>query len=110
HLKVPAIDLAEVGAGGGSLVWLDPAGALQVGPESAGASPGPVCYDKGGETPTITDANLLLGYLNPAHLVGGALKLNAAKPPEVFPTKIDQPLGISLERAARGEHMIAALP
>src|SRR5438067_12472677 len=78
-LKVPAIDLAEVGAGGGSLAWIDAAGALQVGPESAGASPGPVCYDKGGETPTLTDANLLLGYINPAHLVGGALKLNAAK-------------------------------
>jgi N-methylhydantoinase A len=107
-LKVPAIDLAEVGAGGGSLVWLDPALALQVGPESAGASPGPVCYDKGGETPTVTDANLLLGYLNPAHLVGGALRLNAAKARAAFTRKIAQPLGMPLERAAHGAHLIAA--
>ena len=64
-LKVPAIDLAEVGAGGGSLVWIDGGGALQIGPESAGALPGPVCYDKGGETPTVTDANVVLGYINP---------------------------------------------
>src|SRR5256714_11764365 len=107
-LKVPAIDLAEVGAGGGSLVWLDPAGALQVGPESAGASPGPVCYDKGGETPTITDANLLLGYLNPAHLVGGALKLNEHKARHVFNERVAKPLGMPLERAAHGAHLIAA--
>src|SRR5437762_12507798 len=107
-LEVPAIDLAEVGAGGGSLVWLDPAGALQVGPESAGASPGPVCYDKGGETPTITDANLLLGYLNPAHLVGGALKLNPTKAEKVFREKIAKPLRMPLEQAAHGAHLIAA--
>src|ERR671934_359918 len=78
-LKVPAIDLAEVGAGGGSHVWIDAGGALQVGPESAGATPGPVCYDQGGTVPTVTDANVLLGYLNPRYLVGGALKLNAEK-------------------------------
>jgi N-methylhydantoinase A len=107
-LKVPAIDLAEVGAGGGSLVWIDPAGALQVGPESAGAAPGPVCYDKGGDTPTITDANLLLGYLNPAHLVGGALKLNADKARRIFSDRIANPLGMPLERAAHGAHLIAA--
>jgi N-methylhydantoinase A len=107
-LKVPAIDLAEVGAGGGSLVWLDAAGALQVGPESAGASPGPVCYDAGGETPTVTDANLILGYINPAHLVGGALKLNADKAKRVFTEKIAKPLGMSVEKAAHGAHLIAA--
>jgi N-methylhydantoinase A len=107
-LKVPAIDLAEVGAGGGSLVWIDAAGALQIGPESAGASPGPVCYDKGGEIPTVTDANLLLGYLNPSHLVGGALKLNAEKARRAFGEKIAAPLGMALERAAHGAHLIAA--
>jgi N-methylhydantoinase A len=107
-LKVPAIDLAEVGAGGGSLVWLDPAGALQIGPESAGASPGPVCYDKGGEIPTITDANLLLGYLNPAYLVGGALKLNPERAKSVFAQKVAAPLGMSVEAAAHGAHLIAA--
>jgi N-methylhydantoinase A len=107
-LKVPAIDLAEVGAGGGSHVWIDAGGALQAGPESAGASPGPVCYDMGGETPTITDANVLLGYINPAHLVGGALKLNAGKARAVFTEKIAKPLGMPLERAAYGAHLIAA--
>ena len=107
-LKVPAIDLAEVGAGGGSLVWLDAAGSLQVGPESAGASPGPVCYDAGGETPTVTDANVILGYINPAHLVGGALKLNAVKAQRVFAEKIASPLGMTVEKAAHGAHLIAA--
>jgi N-methylhydantoinase A len=97
-LKVPAIDLAEVGAGGGSLVWLDAAGSLQVGPESAGASPGPVCYDAGGETPTVTDANVILGYINPAHLVGGALKLNAVKAQRVFAEKIASPLGMTVRK------------
>jgi len=107
-LKVPAIDLAEVGAGGGSLVWIDPAGALQVGPQSAGASPGPVCYGKGGDTPTVTDANLLLGYLNPSHLVGGALKLDAEKAHDIFNERIAKPMSMPLERAAHGAHLIAA--
>src|SRR5204863_432363 len=65
-LKVPAIDLAEVGAGGGSILWIDSGGALQAGPMSAGATPGPVCYDQGGSEPTVTDANVVLGYINPA--------------------------------------------
>jgi N-methylhydantoinase A len=107
-LKVPAIDLAEVGAGGGSHVWIDAGGALQVGPESAGASPGPVCYDAGGEVPTITDANVILGLLNPKHLVGGALKLNAAKARAAFEAKVAKPLGLSVEAAAFGAHEIAA--
>jgi N-methylhydantoinase A len=107
-LKVPAIDLAEVGAGGGSHVWIDPGGALQAGPESAGAFPGPVCYDKGGTAPTITDANVLLGYINPGHLVGGAVKLNADKARAAFEEKIARPLGMTIERAAYGAHLIAA--
>jgi N-methylhydantoinase A len=107
-LKVPAIDLAEVGAGGGSLVWIDGGGALQIGPESAGALPGPVCYDKGGETPTVTDANVVLGYINPSHLVGGALTLNADKARAAFADKVAKPLGLSLEQAAYGAHLIAA--
>ena len=93
-LKVPAIDLAEVGAGGGSLVWIDGGGSLQIGPESAGALPGPVCYDKGGETPTVTDANVVLGYINPGHLVGGALTLNADKARKAFQDKVASPLGL----------------
>jgi N-methylhydantoinase A len=107
-LKAPAIDLAEVGAGGGSHVWIDAGGSLQVGPESAGATPGPVCYDKGGETPTVTDANLLLGYLNPGYLVGGALRLNPEKARRVFEARIAQPLGMTIEKAAHGAHLIAA--
>ena len=104
-LKVPAIDLAEVGAGGGSILSIDAGGSLRAGPESAGASPGPVCYDAGGENPTITDANIILGYLNPNHLVGGAVKLNKEKAANVFKEKIAEPLGLSLEY---GAHLISA--
>src|SRR4051794_4572732 len=76
-LKVPAIDLAEVGAGGGSILWIDSGGALQVGPMSAGAVPGPVCYDQGGEEAAVADANGGPGYINPGQLVGGALGVPA---------------------------------
>ena len=76
-LRVPAIDIAEVSSGGGSIAWVDRGGSLQVGPHSAGAVPGPVCYDNGGEDPTVTDANVMLGYLNPQHLLGGGFPLNA---------------------------------
>jgi len=106
-LKVPAIDLAEVGAGGGSRVWIDAGGALQVGPQSAGAEPGPVCYDKGGDVPTLTDANVLLGFINPKALVGGALKLNAEKTRLIFAEKVANPLGMTIERAAHGAFEIA---
>jgi N-methylhydantoinase A len=106
-LKVPAIDLAEVGAGGGSVIWIDSGGALQIGPQSAGASPGPVCYDLGGTLPTLTDANVVLGYINPDHLVGGALKLNAPRARSVIEEKIARPLGMSVEGAAWGACLIA---
>ena len=107
-LKVPAIDLAEVGAGGGSVLWIDPGGSLQVGPESAGAHPGPLCYDHGGTEPTVTDANLILGYINPDYLVGGALTLNPARSHEVVAERIAAPLGLDLAHAAFGAHRIAA--
>jgi N-methylhydantoinase A len=107
-LRVPAIDLAEVGAGGGSIVWIDAGGALQVGPRSAGAAPGPLCYDLGGTEPTITDANVILGYLNPTQLAGGAVKLNAARAHEGFQAQVAAPLGLSLADAAWGAHLIAA--
>ncbi len=107
-LKVPAIDLAEVGAGGGSVLWIDPGGSLQVGPESAGAHPGPLCYDKGGTEPTVTDANLILGYINPDYLVGGALPLNPAPGHAVVAERIAAPLGLDLAHAAFGAHRIAA--
>jgi N-methylhydantoinase A len=108
RLKVPAIDLAEVGAGGGSIVWVDPGGAMQIGPRSAGASPGPVCYGLGGEEPTVTDANVVLGYLNPAYLVGGALSIDASLSHAALEDKVAQPLGLALAHAAYGAHEIAA--
>ena len=107
-LKVPAIDLAEVGAGGGSHVWIDAGGSLRVGPESAGAWPGPVCYDLGGDIPTVTDANVVLGYLNPTGLAAGSVTLNADKARAVFAAKVAKPLGLSLEEAAYGAYRIAA--
>ena len=107
-LRVPAIDLAEVGAGGGSLVWIDPGGALQVGPRSAGALPGPLCYDLGGTEPTITDANVILGYLSPTRLAGGSVKLNAARAHEIFEEKVARRVGMPLVEAAHGAHLIAA--
>ncbi len=105
---MPAIDLAEVGAGGGSIVWRDAGGALQVGPRSAGASPGPLCYDLGGTEPTVTDANVVLGYLSPSALAGGAVKLNAARAHEVFQERVAAPMGLPLAEAAYGAHLIAA--
>ena len=108
RLKVPAIDLAEVGAGGGSMVWIDPAGALQIGPRSAGADPGPVCYGTGGTEPTVTDACAILGYLNPDHLVGGDLAIDTDLSRAVFSETIAEPLGLTLERAAFGAYEIAS--
>lgn len=80
-VRVPVIDLAEVSAGGGSIAWVDPAGALRIGPQSAGAEPGPVCYGRGGTLPTVTDANLVLGYLDRGSLLGGRMPIdfNAAR-------------------------------
>ena len=106
-LRVPAIDIAEVGAGGGSVVWVDPVGALHVGPRSAGAVPGPVCYGTGGEEPTLTDANLLLGYLNPTELLGGALPIDREEARAVFATRVARPLGLDVVAAAFGVHRIA---
>jgi N-methylhydantoinase A len=106
-VRVPAIDIAEVGAGGGSVVWLDKGGAMRVGPRSAGAVPGPVCYAAGGTQPTVTDANVLLGYLNPEYLVGGALRLDADRAARVFHDRVSRPLGLDLTRAAYGAHLIA---
>ena len=107
-LKVPAIDLAEVGAGGGSIITIDAGGSMQVGPQSAGAFPGPVCYDQGGTEPTVTDANVVLGYINPTHLVGGALTLNPEKSRQVLEEKVAKPVGLEVAHAAYGAHQIAA--
>ncbi len=101
-IRVPVIDLAEVSAGGGSIAWLDPAGALRVGPQSAGAEPGPVCYGKGGSRPTVTDANLVLGYLDPQYLLGGALAVDYDKAAAAITEQIAEPLGLGLAEAANG--------
>ena len=106
-LKLPVIDIAEVGAGGGSTVWLDAAGAIKVGPQSAGASPGPACYGTGSEEPTVTDANVILGYLNPLALAGGALPIQKALSQAAIEKKIAQPLSRSVVEAAYGIHMVA---
>jgi len=105
-VQVPTIDIAEVGAGGGSIAWIDAGGAIQVGPRSAGAAPGPVCYDFGGVDTTVTDANLLLGYLNPEYLVGGALKVNRAKAEEQLDALAER-VAASRTELAHGIHLIA---
>ena len=106
-LRVPSIDLAEVGAGGGSIAWIDPAGALKVGPESAGAAPGPACYGAGGIEPTITDANVYLGLTNCEALAGGALKIRADLAERAIRERIAEPLGIDAAKAAWGIRTIA---
>ena len=105
-VKVPVIDLAEVGAGGGSIVWIDSGGALKVGPRSAGSFPGPACYDSGGSEATVTDANLVLGYINPSHLAGGEVKLNSSMADSSIGSAGDL-LGLSALDTAHGVHDIA---
>ncbi len=106
-LRVPALDIAEVGAGGGSLVRVDPGGGLRVGPDSAGADPGPVCYGLGNEQPTLTDANLALGYLNQTHLLGGSLAIDAEAARRALAERVAGPLGLDLLEAAHGVHLVA---
>ncbi len=105
-VQAPTIDIAEVGAGGGSIAAVDLAGGIQVGPRSAGAEPGPVCYDRGGSEPTVTDANLVLGYISPTALVGGDLKLNPARA-EAAIGALGARIGLSAVDTAYGIHLIA---
>jgi N-methylhydantoinase A len=107
-LKLPAIDLAEVGAGGGSICRLDAAGAPKVGPDSAGADPGPVCYGRGGTAPTVTDCSLVLGYLDPDGLVGGALKVDSDAARAAIARDLARPLRCSVEAAAFGMLRLAS--
>jgi N-methylhydantoinase A len=100
-IRVPSFDIVEVGAGGGSLAWIDRGGALRVGPEGAGADPGPVCYSNGGTRPTVTDANLVLGYL-PSALAGGKVELDRKAAWDAIGREIAEPLGISVHDAALG--------
>ncbi|MCB1387893.1 MAG: hydantoinase/oxoprolinase family protein [Rhodobacteraceae bacterium] len=107
-VKMPFIDVSEIGAGGGSIVRLDAGGAMRVGPDSAGSSPGPACYDTGGEDPTFTDAAVVLGYLNPEQLAGGAVRLNAGRARQALQDKVAGPAGLDLDQAASGVYAIAA--
>jgi N-methylhydantoinase A len=99
-IRVPVIDLAEVSAGGGSIAWVDRAGALRVGPKSAGAVPGPACYARGGTEPTVTDCNLLLGYLDQGSLLGGDLKIDPAAATAAVRIRLAEPLGLDVQAAA----------
>lgn len=106
-LRSPSVDLSEVGAGGGSLIWFDKAGGIQVGPQSAGASPGPVCYGQGNTQPTVTDANLVLGYINPRGLAGGTLKVDRQAACDAIEEQVAKRIGLSVLDAAYGVHSIA---
>jgi N-methylhydantoinase A len=106
-IKVPAIDLAEVGAGGGSIAWVDRGGTLRVGPRSAGARPGPACYGLGGDQPTVTDANLVLGYLDPEYFAGGSMPLHPERGRAALERNVCEPLGIDVASAAHAIHQIA---
>jgi N-methylhydantoinase A len=114
-VRTPVIDLVEVGAGGGSEAWIDAGGALRVGPRSAGARPGPACYGLGGATPTITDANLALGRLDPAFFLGGEMRLDADAARRAVAERVAAPLGLEPLAAASGiveianAHMIGAM-
>ncbi|WP_247730732.1 hydantoinase/oxoprolinase family protein [Halovivax limisalsi] len=99
-VNTPMIDINTVGSGGGSIAWLDAGGGLHVGPESAGADPGPICYGRGGERPTLTDANLLLGRVSPENFLGGEMDLAVEKTRDIFESEIADPLGESIEEAA----------
>jgi N-methylhydantoinase A len=105
-LKVPVIEMIEIGAGGGSIARVDKLGLLKVGPDSAGAEPGPVCYDRGGEEPTVTDADLVLGYLSPDYFLGGKMRLNLEKAKQAIEEKIARPLKVDPLRAAWGIHQV----
>jgi N-methylhydantoinase A len=101
-IRVPVIDLAEVSAGGGSIAWIDPGGSLKVGPQSAGAEPGPACYDAGGTKATVTDCNLALGYLDNGALLAGRLAIRADKAIAAIEEHLASPLGIGVDAAASG--------
>jgi len=101
-IRTPVIDLVEIGAGGGSIAWVDPGGVLRVGPRSAGADPGPACYGQGGTEPTITDANLVLGRLNPDYFLGGEVPLHKNLAEKAIMTRCAEPLGLTLLEAANG--------
>jgi len=111
----PSVDVKSVGAGGGSIAWVDEGGLLHVGPISAGAVPGPVCYGKGGTRPTVTDASLVLGYIDPAFFLGGAMKLEVERAAKAIKEEVARPLGLDLSEGALAilrlatENMVGAI-
>ncbi len=105
RIALPALDIVTLGAGGGSIAYLDPSGLLQVGPQSAGAVPGPACYGQAGTQPTVTDANLILGYLNPASFLGGRRLLDRSAAEDAIGS-VATPLGVTAVEAAAGIHRI----
>ncbi len=105
-LKVPAIDMIEIGAGGGSIAYIDPLGLMKVGPQSAGADPGPACYGLGGIEPTVSDADLVLGLLNPDYFLGGEMALNPESASKAIENRLAKPMGMSVTRAAQGIHEV----
>ena len=105
-LKVPAIDMIEIGAGGGSIAYVDPMGLMKVGPQSAGADPGPACYGLGGTEPTVSDADLVLGLLNPDYFLGGEMSLDPDSARKAIEDRLAEPMGMSVTRAAHGIHEV----
>ncbi|MCS6967936.1 MAG: hydantoinase/oxoprolinase family protein [Cytophagales bacterium] len=105
-VRIPVIDLIEIGAGGGSIAYIDALGLLKVGPESAASEPGPACYGRGGTRPTVTDCDLVLGYLNPTYFLGGKMPLDLQAARTAIEMHLARPLGITVEEAAMGVHRI----
>ncbi len=106
-LRVPSLDIVEVGAGGGSIAWIDEGGALRVGPQSASADPGPACYGRGGTEPTVTDANVVLGYMNPDAIAGATLTIDRQAAWTAIEQKIARPLNMEVQAAAYGITQVA---
>ncbi len=106
-VRVPSIDIVEAGAGGGSIAWLDDSGALRVGPRSAGAEPGPVCYGHGGTEPTVTDANVVLGYMNPNSIAGSTLEIDRSAAQAAIERQLAAPLRLNLLEVAYGITQVA---
>jgi len=105
-VRVPMVDVNAIGAGGGSIAWIDEGGGLRVGPHSAGSEPGPACYARGGEQPTVTDASVVLGYIDPQYFAGGTLDLDPERAHRAVQDRIATPLGLSIEQAALGIHRV----
>ena len=105
-VRVPMVDVNAIGAGGGSIAWLDDAGGIRVGPHSAASDPGPACYARGGREPTVTDASVVLGFLDPEKFAGGAVRLEPSRAVDAIRRRVAEPLGLEVEDAAAGIHRV----